>query len=244
MLPVDPENRWVGELSPASRSGLSGQDVWTRVVSRRARVTLPSSSRYLARRQAREVARSHRQTWWLSAHTSHPFRTLEQLISRPSARPCWPHLLRWLAAASPGPSPLSLRRFSIWIRTRLKSGRWTFRTATAGHEFFWMKTDAIVWLIKQQIYVTAGFKRVWQVFWGCCLWFHPPPLSSCFPPEFLPLRRWAEFHTGVDAPFVGFVSTWLPGVLGWKRHTLKLSKLLKRASPCALLQEDLSWNRG
>lgn len=46
---------------------------------------------------------------------------------------------------------------------------------------------------------------------GCCfsrgLLFHPPPLSSCFPPEFLPLRRWAEFHTGLDAPFVGFVST-------------------------------------
>lgn len=40
-----------------------------------------------------------------------------------------------------------------------------------------------------------------------CLWFHPPPLSFCFPPEFLPLRRWAEFHTGLDAPFVGFVST-------------------------------------
>lgn len=40
-----------------------------------------------------------------------------------------------------------------------------------------------------------------------CLWFHPPPLSSCFPPEFLPLRRWAEFHTGLDASFVGFVST-------------------------------------
>lgn len=30
---------------------------------------------------------------------------------------------------------------------------------------------------------------------------------ACFPSEFLPLRRWAEFHTEPDAPFVGFVST-------------------------------------
>lgn len=31
-------------------------------------------------------------------------------------------------------------------------------------------------------------------------------LSSCFPPLFLPLRRWAEFHTEEDAPFVGSIS--------------------------------------
>lgn len=30
--------------------------------------------------------------------------------------------------------------------------------------------------------------------------------SSCFPPLFLPLRRWAEFHTEEDAPFVGSIS--------------------------------------
>lgn len=31
-------------------------------------------------------------------------------------------------------------------------------------------------------------------------------LSSCFPPLFLPLRRWAEFHTEEDALFVGSIS--------------------------------------
>lgn len=127
-----PGNRWVGELSLASRSCLSGQDaVWMRAVSRRVQVTLPSPSRYLARRQAREGVRSYRQTWWLSAHTKPSFRT--QRSSRTTRRPYWPHLPQWLAAASPGPSPLSPRRFRIWTRTRLKSGCWTFRTATAGY---------------------------------------------------------------------------------------------------------------
>ncbi|KAK5889687.1 hypothetical protein CesoFtcFv8_015669 [Champsocephalus esox] len=39
------------------------------------------------------------------------------------------------------------------------------------------------------------------------LWFHPP-VFLMLPPEFLlPLRRGAEFHTGLDAPFVGSVSS-------------------------------------
>ncbi|XP_035491675.1 upstream binding transcription factor, like isoform X2 [Scophthalmus maximus] len=39
-----------------------------------------------------------------------------------------------------------------------------------------------------------------------------------FSPEFLPPRRGAEFHTGPDAPSVGFVSTRLRGVHGGKTH--------------------------
>ena len=34
-----------------------------------------------------------------------------------------------------------------------------------------------------------------------------PFFLACFPLEFLPLRRWAEFHTETDASFVGSVST-------------------------------------
>ncbi|KAL4623408.1 nucleolar transcription factor 1-A-like isoform X4 [Arapaima gigas] len=47
-----------------------------------------------------------------------------------------------------------------------------------------------------------------------------------FPREFLPLRRWAEFHTEQDAPFVGCVSTRLPGVYSRKTGALTSRKPL------------------
>ncbi|KAK5920224.1 hypothetical protein CgunFtcFv8_024059 [Champsocephalus gunnari] len=83
---------------------------------------------------------------------------------------------------SPRPLP---RCSSIWTRTTRQSGRQTMKT------YITCSSSSIspVWLL------LAGSGFI-------------PLFSSCFPPEFLlPLRRGAEFHTGLDAPFVGSVSS-------------------------------------
>ena len=96
----------------------------------------------------------------------------------------------------------------------------------------WTINDSLQVVLKYPLYATNNnairLHYKWKTnitlfscnFVADCRAQQPPPFVSfflaSFPLEFLPLRRWAEFPTELDAPFVGSVSTWLPGVDGLK----------------------------